>query len=576
MQISRTKAKLALAAGSVGLACLIATPGAGAATGSVSRRIPAHFIYMNNSAKDSCGWGIGIVFPKVAHASGYLVKYWDGYWKQLESAAVSQKQVPPNRWSGGSNFMGVTGGTYSPRCEQSAGGDATEGGRFSEGAKAWAIFPSGYKPPDADGIDWTMPPRLGVASGPYGLPSTNEVFPKSWRARIFPTFAGAPATCGGGVRWRWTIGLPPGAKLLSDKPKPGCSVFLEVSKLGTYHVEASEETLAKGKWKATGKSLPQAVLLRDFVIAGVGDSNGSGEGNTPFYFPRCDRGEASYQYQAALYVEKQDPRSSVTFLHASCSGARIDHVVSTPYQGIYPEAGPLVPQVDQIRERLSVPGPKRKVDAAIVSAGVNDLAFGPLMAYCVTSVASAPNTPCEGLSTATTLDVSGRVAGWASAPSGPTLADQLGILQGQLLARYGPLASALGGLGIAPKRVVITQYPDFTNGDDGKPCGPTGAALLSTSTWTFLGLNAALLNRTIAAAAQAHGWTLAPVDSAAFANRGYCSSKSLFVGIIDSSLLFDDAGPFHPNREAHEVEAQEVEPGLCASLGIGATCDRKP
>jgi hypothetical protein len=32
----------------------------------------------------------------------------------------------------------------------------------------------------------------------------------------------------------------------------------------------------------------------------------------------------------------------------------------------------------------------------------------------------------------------------------------------------------------------------------------------------------------------------------------------------------------HPNREAHEVEAQEIEPGVCTSLGIGATCDRQP
>jgi hypothetical protein len=51
---------------------------------------------------------------------------------------------------------------------------------------------------------------------------------------------------------------------------------------------------------------------------------------------------------------------------------------------------------------------------------------------------------------------------------------------------------------------------------------------------------------------------------------------SLFVGIIDSSLLFEDACPFHPNREAHEGGAQEVEPGPCTSLGLGATYDRKP
>jgi hypothetical protein len=94
MQLSRTKVRPALVAGSLVLACLIAAPGAAVASGSVSKRIPAHFIYINSSAKDSCGWGIGIAFPKVPRASGYLVKYWDGYWEQLERAAVSQKQVP--------------------------------------------------------------------------------------------------------------------------------------------------------------------------------------------------------------------------------------------------------------------------------------------------------------------------------------------------------------------------------------------------------------------------------------------------------------------------------------------------
>jgi GDSL-like Lipase/Acylhydrolase family len=574
LQRTRPRFLRVLTAVAVVVACVLSVAG-GTAAAAVSKRITATFIYMNNSSGDSCGWGIGIKFPKVPHASGYVVKYWDGYWKQNESATVTPKQVVPNTFTGGENFMGVTGGSYSPPCATESGGDPTEGGRFSKGAKAWALFPKSYEPPDADGIDWTMPPRLGVASGPYGLPSTKELFPKSWQARIFPSFAGAPAQCGGTTRWRWTVDVPAGVKLLSGKPKPGCTLFLESSKLGTLQVSASEERLRKGTWRATGPPLRQAVALRDYVIVGLGDSNGSGEGNTPFYYPRCDRSEASYQYRTALYVEQQDPRSSVTFVHAACSGARIDHLFSTPYQGIYPEASPLKPQIEQVIDRLSDPGPKRKVDAVIVSAGVNDLAFGPLMAYCVASVAYAPNTPCEGLSTTPVLDAGGRVADWKEAASGPTLADGLATLQAQLPGRYPALASALGSLGVPAKKVFITQYPDFTNGDDGKSCGPTGVAAFSTSTWTFLGLNAALLNRTIATAAKQNGWTLAPVNAGAFATRGYCSSKSLFAGIVETSLVFDDAGPFHPNRDAHDVQAAEVEPLLCASLGTGATCDRK-
>jgi hypothetical protein len=40
----------------------------------------------------------------------------------------------------GENFYAVTGGGYSPPC-QNGGGDPTEGGRFSKGAKAVAMFP---------------------------------------------------------------------------------------------------------------------------------------------------------------------------------------------------------------------------------------------------------------------------------------------------------------------------------------------------------------------------------------------------------------------------------------------------
>ena len=129
-----------------------------------------------------------------------------------------------------------------------------------------------------------------------------------------------------------------------------------------------------------------------------------------------------------------------------------------------------------------------------------------------------------------------------------------------------------GGLAVASGDVYITQYPDFTSGDNGTPCGPFGIARFSTSTWTWLGLNALELNRTVARAASSHGWTLATVNSAAFANRGYCSSKSLFVGIAAALSSLDAGGPFHPNAEAHQIQAGEVEPELCKGLGLSSTC----
>ena len=61
-----------------------------------------------------------------------------------------------------------------------------------------------------------------------------------------------------------------------------------------------------------GYSGPGCEIGVRVPMLGVGDSNGSGEGNPPFFFPQCDR------------IEDHDPRSSVTFVFTTCSGARTD------------------------------------------------------------------------------------------------------------------------------------------------------------------------------------------------------------------------------------------------------------
>ncbi len=434
------------------------------------------------------------------------------------------------------------------------------------------------------GIDWSMPKRLTSATPAAqnwdvldGLPPTSEIYPKDWQVDLFLTSGGMP-TCPAGVTYVWTV---TGGGTTQTLPGTGCRVTATVPRLGTYSVKAKE---FKSGSPTGVKASNTKVEVQDFLIVGLGDSNGSGEGNAPFYYKRCNRSVASYQFQAALYVEDQDPHSSVTFIHASCSGARIDHLYTTPYAGTRPANPPLDPQLDQVSLLLDHQKPARKVDAVILSVGVNDLAFGGILEFCIVHAAAPASAPCEGLPAIEQLDSVNRTIGFSAANSSttPTLGDRLTTLQHQLLARYGPLATAMsrpvapkgGGLGVAPKDVFITQYPDFTNGDNGTPCGPTGLARFGTSTWAWLGLNAELLNRTVAAAAAKHHWTLAPVNSAAFANRGYCASKPLFVGIAGASLgHFDVAGPFHPDGEAHLIQAAEVEPKLCASLGLSDTCE---
>lgn len=106
------------------------------------------FRYLNTSQGDACSWGIGIEFATIPDAVSYTVTYYDGYYKMDETTGLSslrqlqQANAPLDALgvlSPHTNFVGVTGGSYSPPC-QSGGGDATEGGRFSKGATVTATL----------------------------------------------------------------------------------------------------------------------------------------------------------------------------------------------------------------------------------------------------------------------------------------------------------------------------------------------------------------------------------------------------------------------------------------------------
>ena len=132
--------------------------------------------------------------------------------------------------------------------------------------------------------------------------------------------AGQADPCAHGYSFRWQVRDEGYSKML---PGQGCKMKTAVPRLGVYDVTATQ--MKNGK--RTGYVVENhRVVVRNWLIVALGDSNGSGEGNPPFDFPQCDRSIASSQYRAAQYVEDHDPRSSVTLLWASCSGARIEHL----------------------------------------------------------------------------------------------------------------------------------------------------------------------------------------------------------------------------------------------------------
>jgi len=440
-------------------------------------------------------------------------------------------------------------------------------------------------PPDE--IDWLMEKRFTAASTERwdadGFPSPEEVNPTSWTASLYTRAHDRKFACGANVRFIWTV--KPAARLVRGKqPKVGCKSELHVTRLGTYDVTAQMQRrkAGSGVWRNLGKPLRGKVEVQDWLIVGMGDSNGSGEGNTPFYYNRCNRSVASYQLQTAIDLERKDPHSSVTFIHTSCSGASTDHLVSSTYAGTRGGSPPLEPQITQVQRLLAQRGaaPRRDVDAALISIGVNDLAFRPTLKFCLQiGLQTTLDPPCHLRTVKAVRHEDGkRTGGYVQDPGGVTLEAQLQRLQDRLEGRYGGIQAALPKLRVRRDHVFLAQYPDFSYGDDGNLCGIELGSLAHflPSTWKWLSDNGAILNQHVRAAAAASGrsWVVPDYDLAAFARRGYCSTNSLFRSVSAALSKNDVGGPFHPNAEAHRIESAGTLTALCRKLYDGdATCN---
>jgi hypothetical protein len=374
---------------------------------------------------------------------------------------------------------------------------------------------------------------------------------------------GQAAPCAHGHSYRWHVRGKGYAKKL---PGQGCNVKTTVPRLGVYDVTATQ--VKNGK--RTGDVVENHhVVVRDWLIVALGDSNGSGEGNPPFDFPQCDRSVASSQYRTAQYIEDHDPRSSVTLLWASCSGARIEHMWVRYYRGIQPELGAeLPPQLMQVRDLLG----HRKIDAVIMSVGINDIWFGPLMTFCTVDVVSLP---CEGINVSEREDPYGDGFYYPSATSSTTLADATETRTLQLPSEYARLGKRLGLL--HPAHTFITEYPNFANDQNGNLCtygiGPLPHFVITTWSWLQDAGNA--LNQQVDRTSLL-GWTPLMGIPQDFITHGYCSTSSYFRPLSEASASENQSGAFHATHEGQGITLAHTLPGVCTALYGDATCDGIP
>jgi hypothetical protein len=311
------------------------------------------------------------------------------------------------------------------------------------------------------------------------------------------------------------------------------------------------------------------VAVDDLFIVSLGDSAASGEGNPDHLHgiggdewqdPRCHRSAKSGMARAAAALET--PQRSVTFVSFACSGAEIEHILDTQYDGISPDGGPLMPPQLQALDQLLCDGPAlncisdpRPVDAIWISVGINDVKFSDILIEC--AYPTADN--CHTNSSVVALATNGRTE----------IRNRAVDLDDALSNREGLPAGTL-----EHANVYLTEYPDDLF-DSEEACGAfnvdiadlfwpdfgiidiTEGVIRGESRWlheTGVALNELIFELTVR-----HGWHYVDGISEDFAGHGYCSSEPWFRHLSESFFVQGDyKGVVHPNDDGHENIAQHV------------------
>ena len=441
----------------------------------------------------------------------------------------------------------------------------------------------------SNGLDvaWEMPPRLDVTSTwpGDGVIPRDEVNPASWSVILILKDKGKELSdCPADKRYRWKVKLK--KPRTGPKPKPvlitghSCREPIQVDREGEYSVSVEELKASDGQ--PTGRSARnKTVIVQDWLIVGMGDSNGSGQGTAlsgePYEFTQCDRGQHSYQAKLAQAIESADKRTSVTFIHTACSGARTVHLTKSSYVGQEPNANNrLPPQIKQVAQRLKGVPIRREIDALILSIGINDAYFGGILGICITNRHDLePQCPDQ------TIQIGKDHVGEPTlfeteADSAPTLdAFITKTITKKLPRLYRPVAQGLASLKVRPKRVYQTGYPEATTDETGSRCGFTQFLPLPgpeygvfLPEWEWLHKTGELLEKQVMANHQHYHWNTIPVGPG-FHKHGYCAKngEAWFQSILGSALdQGNPYGTFHSLRPGQEAMADQVLPVLCNHL----------
>ncbi len=330
------------------------------------------------------------------------------------------------------------------------------------------------------------------------------------------------------------------------------------------------------------------IVVKDLLIAGLGDSFASGEGNPDVpvelsgtarhrnLYPRRARNDASgnarwmdeichrslygHQLRAALQIAIENPQAAVTFLGFSCSGAAVEEGILGPQEHVDYISRDGTPRLVSgsshdaqlrwlLRELCKVKPDKddgvwrcpdgqfrRGVDFLLLSVGGNDIGFSNLVTW-------------STLRDNTTSAIASFFGATVSAE------DFSRNMRDYLPGAYAKLAKALEvalplgnpALGFDASRIVLSSYPDILEDEQERVCtaGPEGededlhAANQSLDFWsswlvaTPVKLKAAhaqleKLHRRMGELAEDNGWLFAGRGYAdrTFGGHGFCARNA--------------------------------------------------
>jgi len=307
----------------------------------------------------------------------------------------------------------------------------------------------------------------------------------------------------------------------------------------------------------------------------------------------CHRSAAAAPARAALAIENADPRTSVTFLHLACSGAKME--------------GGRAPLETQIRWADALIG-DREIDAVFLSIGGNDAGFAGLATGCAVQELCSEDDPEVDLADAQAACSVMSLLGFGSGcndffaeqvpaqSSKKILEDGLALLPGRYARIADEVLPGLEGL-LAPERgpgldglgfpihtdplerlragrVYISEYVDMTKDDAGAYCtpgvgGPLGVMPgFSIPELTWLDHTAASgINAAVEAAADAHGWGFVTGIYSGYREHGYCAVSHWVTRLHETFLRQGDmSGIAHPAAPGQDFSGAAIAAAARADL----------